>query len=522
MGGCISPRIPPQVPSKPLARNDTTWLYYTGSSFSGFFVSVSNIFILVYTRAMERAETYPPEFFDAVTTLLQHEGRVLPSGWESMQMVRDISLQGREQAELPTVLLLEDAMAQLEGEDPLLAKILRLRFWEGETLQNVGSKAHRSLASVHRDLKTGQEKLAQILWEREQKARDAFRAKQIERLEPSSYDRLFGIENSLNSLKSVLLDPEGPHILMVTGMGGIGKTSLADYLSRNLIDERAFAAFGWVSLRPTISLWDDRPFFQALSETQVLEQIFERLGRQLLGEGAISAPFSLQKLLERLEYHLKQSPHFIVVDNLEILSDLAPLMSELKRLAGPSRFIVTSRVSHFVDPNVYHFKAPPLTLESAKALLRHEGRKRNIRVLQEADDEVLADIYHRIGGNPLALRLVAGQLHTHSLKTVLDDLTQARGRSVARLFDYIYRRGWDNLDENAQRVLLAMPLLPPEGGVVEQIIAITGLSDEQVHDALEVLVQLNLVDHQPSLTESRYAIHSLTRTFLQQQAARWG
>ncbi len=471
---------------------------------------------------MERAETYPPEFFNAVTTLLQHEGRVLPAGWDSMQFMRDVAQLAHERGELPATILLEDAMAQLEMEDPSLAEILRLRYWEGETLQEVGQKAHRSPASVHRDLKTGQEKLTQILWAREQEARKAFRDKQLQRLETPHYDRLFGIENSLSLLKEVLLDPEGPHILMVTGMGGIGKTSMADYLSRNLIDERAFANFGWVSLRPTISLWDDRPFFQPLSETQVLEQIFERLGRQLLGEGAIAAPFSLQKLLERLEYHLKQSAHFIVVDNLEILSDLAPLMSELKRLAGPSRFLVTSRVSHFVDPNVYHFKAPPLTLESAKALLRHEGRKRNIRVLQEADDAVLEDIYHRIGGNPLALRLVAGQLHTHALKTVLDDLAQARGRSVARLFEYIYRRGWENLDETAQRVLLAMPLLPPEGGVAEQIVAITGLNDEQVHDALEVLVQLNLVDHHPGLTESRYAIHSLTRTFLQQQAARWG
>jgi len=466
-------------------------------------------------------KAYPSTWLDAVKTLLQHRGRVLPDEWERAQIVRDATAQALEKDIDPTDILFEKAMAELEREHPHWAQILRLRYWDGETLAAIGHRVNRSQASVHRDLQAAMERLAHILWRWECRAEDAFRRAQYARLEPSTYDQLFGVESSLAALERNVLAADGPTIMVLTGMGGIGKTSLADALCRKLIVKRAFAAFGWVSLRPQISLWDERSFFRPISESQALEQIFERLAQQLLGPEGVSAPFSLENLLARLAHRLHRMPHFIVIDNLEILDGIAALMAELKRLAGPTRFLITSRVGHFEDPDAYHMKASPLDREAAIALLRHEGRRRNIRVLLEVGDDLLSTVYDKVGGNPLALRLVAGQLHTHSLSTVLDDLAQARGRSVTRLFAYIYRRAWENLEETEQSVLLAMPLLPPEGGAAEQLIAITGLSDEQVHDALETLVQQNLVDHYPAPVQSRYAVHHLTRTFLQEQAARW-
>ena len=470
---------------------------------------------------MNEERSYPDSWLEAVQTLLQQRERASLQQWEQMQIVRDARAQALEQNIEPAVLLLEQAMAELENEDPLLAKTLRLRYWEGETLRGVSHRVHRSEASVHRDLRVGRERLAAILWRKETQAAERFRQEQLRRLESPTYERLFGVEKPLSELTKLVLDPSGPSILLLAGMGGIGKTSLADALCRELIGQRAFAAFGWVSLRPRVALWDARPFFDADSDALAIERLFEQLAGQLLGETAMTAPFSLKKLLARLRGHLSGMPHFIVIDNLETLNDAAPLLSHIRSLTPPSRFLVTSRRGHFSTPGVYHVRVQPLDRAASIALLRHEGGRRNVRILQEAEDADLSLIYDKVGGNPLALRLVAGQLHAHALHTVLDNLTQARGRSVTHLFEYIYRRSWANLRETERKALLAMPLLPPDGGSARQIMAITKLSHEQVHDALETLVQQNLVDYLPDSPSGRYAIHNLTRTFLQQQAEQW-
>ena len=64
----------------------------------------------------------------------------------------------------------------------------------------------------------------------------------------------------------------------------------------------------------------------------------------------------------------------------------------------------------------------------------------------------------------MALKLVTSQLRIHPLGVVLADLTQARTRSAAALYTYIYQRAWALLDAPAQDLLLAMPLVSEQGG----------------------------------------------------------
>jgi len=470
---------------------------------------------------MNAPVTPPPEFAAIVRELLEDQARSTPAAWASMQLARDAAAQTHDAAATPLTSSLDEALAQLQAQSPLLARTLRLHFAEGEALRAIGQRTHRSPASVHRDIQAGLRQLAAILWQWETQARERFAAGQLQRLEPPSYDRLFGVQTLIGRMTTLLQADQGPRLLLLSGGGGLGKTSLADFLSRELIAKRAFRAFGWVSLRPQVSLWDDRPYFQSPSPQQALEDIFETLARQLLGRDALPAPFSLDQVVALLSRHLHRIPHFIVIDNLETLDGATPLLAEIRRLVGSTRFLITSRVNLPYQPDVYHQPAPPLSADAAVALLRHEGRKRNILALNQASEDDLTRIYARVGGNPLALKLVAGQLHAHDIDAVVADLTGAHSHNIAHLYDYIYSRAWRNLDDLCQRVLLAMPLLPPAGGSVPQLTAMTQLDATAVRQALETLVQQNLVDHHPDATPSRYAIHNLTRTFLQQQARRW-
>jgi len=67
-----------------------------------------------------------------------------------------------------------------------------------------------------------------------------------------------------------------------------------------------------------------------------------------------------------------------------------------------------------------------------------------------------------------------------------------------------------------------MPLAPTDGGNLDFLCSVSGLAQTVLMDALARLVRLNLVDHRrDNLQRSRYTIHSLTRTFLQEQVAKW-
>ncbi len=458
----------------------------------------------------------PPDFLQTIPELLHTWGAPLPSGWDTLQIVREAR---KQHAASTGTFLLEKALTQLQEHHPAQARLLHLRYREALPVKLLMQRLHRSRASLHRDFRAAYEALGQILWDWEQTARARFYHMQSQRLEPAPYDQLFGVEGLLQQVQQQVMDPQGPRILLITGMGGIGKTSLAHALSMHLIQERRYLQFGWVSLRPQVSLWDPRPYVQIQDPQYALEQLFERLARQLAHDAIIPAPFSLEKLLARLDALWLQEPPFIVLDNLETLPDLTPLLTQLQSLRAPARFLLTSRQT-LSFPSLYVLPLPPLDSRAARALLRHEGRKRNIPILQQAEDAVLDKLHHAAGGNPLALRLLAGQLHTLDLTTVLENLAQAQSPHVARLFDYLYHWAWETLSERERRVFLAMPLLPPEGGEAAHLAAITELPVAHVHEALETLVSMNLVQASPGLERTHYAIHSLTRAFLQ-SIAQW-
>jgi len=64
--------------------------------------------------------------------------------------------------------------------------------------------------------------------------------------------------------------------------------------------------------------------------------------------------------------------------------------------------------------------------------------------------------------------------------------------------------------------------LPIEGGSFSLLREISGLEAAELYDAVEELTQLNLIEPRGNTVyEGRYSIHSLTRSFLNKQVARW-
>jgi hypothetical protein len=208
------------------------------------------------------------------------------------------------------------------------------------------------------------------------------------------------------------------------------------------------------------------------------------------------------------------APHLVVVDNLETMADYRALAPRLHPLAGPSRFLLTSRYSLREYPFIYAIPVPLLSRGDSLMLLRYElgrGGRQNA----DAPAEALDAVYQVVGGQPLALKLIAAQLGRLPLVQVVDDLRSARGQAAQALYSFIYRRTWTLLDEAARQLLMNMLLTSPSGEDIEWLRLTSGLAAERLEGAIEQLSDLSLLQVTGPLEHPFYRLHRLTVTFLQ-------
>lgn len=415
--------------------------------------------------------------------------------------------------------VLLQALTQLTVDYPEHAAVLQSRFLDNEKVEHGANRLNMSTATFHRKRTEGMTLLAETLLRMEHTARKAHQTRLVERLAPCTYTKLFGKHTRLNQLETVLLTQDAPWLIVIAGIGGIGKTTLADALVRRLIQRCAFEDIGWVTARQTI--FNAGGSLTTISQPTLTAQgLVEALTAQLVGT-SFTGQQTGEEALTALVQRLKESPHLIVIDNLETVLDVTSLLPTLRRLVNPSKILLTTRHSLINEADLYHTVVPELSATDALALLRQEARVRNLPHVLAASDADLAPILATVGGNPLALRLVTGQLRIHSLPVVLDALLAARGTQAEALYSFIYRQSWELLDANARAALVAMPLVSEQGGRFDLLVATCDLPETDLRAALEHLVLFNLVDVRGDLQEQRYTIHSLTRAFLHEQVIRW-
>jgi predicted transcriptional regulator len=396
------------------------------------------------------------------------------------------------------------------------AVLLRRAFLDNELNRILAVERDISEATLYRHIDAALARLVECLIELEADVHAGLRSALLQRLELPTYTGLIAVDEHVARLEEILTDGQQPWLVSLEGMGGIGKTSLADATVRSLIEQGRINGVAWVTARQSAFSFStgirevDRP-------TLSVEALAEGLVNQLMPDESIPP----HRILPVLQEFLKDNPHVIVIDNLETVADVEALLATLRMLTDPTKFLLTSRASLFAEPDVFTFSVPQLSKDNAVRLLRQEAAQRNLARLQNASDEDLHSIYTTVGGNPLALRLVAGQTHVHTLETVLESLHFAHGRKIEELYTYIYREAWDQLDEMTRHVFLAMPLVTSYGAPLAQLSEVTGLSANDIVEALEILVRLNLVDSSDQGDEQRFTIHSLTRTFLHEQVLAW-
>ena len=424
--------------------------------------------------------------------------------------------------------VLSEALDQLAQQDAEAAELLRLRFVDEEPAHIVARRLDFAEGTVYKKQREEIQQLAEIVQRMETALLIDRRAEWEARLQPSTYSALFGVDDHLDELAAQIVQPQPPWVVAVEGIGGIGKTALADALTRRLLHGGqiggSFADVAWVTARQSL-LNAGGGLTGGLRHVErpvlTVDELTYALLDQLLPADERPVAQTPDALRNQLSQRLRATPHLVVIDNLETVADVQGLLDALRGWAGPSKFLLTTRHSLLHEADVFPCRVPELGAAHAIQLIRREATLRNRPALARASDDELRPIVKTVGGNPLALRLVVGQTHIHALDTILADLREAQGATASYLYTYIYERAWRNLDEAGRRLLLLMPLVNGEGADLDYLAAASGYTPATLRQGLDRLVTLNLVDRRGDLHAARYTIHSLTRTFLHRQVLEW-
>lgn len=469
-------------------------MYYTEDTMAQFRKDVH-----AALAGWHKSEATPRNLLDGLLMIKERRAKVSDSQAATLRL-------------LTNELLLE-AIEALDDYDQEGARVLSLRFQDDLEIYKVAQTLNFSDDWVSRVQRRAINQLANILWEMEKRAR-ASRAERLrEKLPPSSYTHLFGVETAEAVLLPKLLAAETPWVLAIVGLGGIGKTALADHLTRKAVEDLVFEEVAWVRhSNESLSGLDASP-------SVMFESLVTDLAEKLWPE-YVSIPDPTQRLAA-VRQALKERPHLIIVDNLESDTDTAFLIAHLNDLSNPSKFLLTARSRPADMAHVYSYAVDELSFADASALIIHHANEVGLVDVTAAAESDLQAIYDLTGGNPLALKLVISLFDTLTLPQVLERLASGHGTGALELYRHIYWQSWRLLSNAARQLLQTMLLVADTGGAADFLISISELSEDEFWPALQELRSRSLLEVRGGLRDKRYGIHRLTATFLQTEIVNW-
>lgn len=287
---------------------------------------------------------------------------------------------------------------------------------------------------------------------------------------PMGEDWLVGSETAIATAITHILDPSC-RLLSLTGLGGIGKTSVA------LAAAQSIAAPSWLTeqlgFRNGIFFIDLRESSDTASDTREPAASQRLLAAIGLALGVVF--YGRIDPLDQLVAYLESRRVLLVIDNLETLADGAGVLEDLlQRSVGVKVVVTTPEPLGLPQEHVIELKPLPVPATSddvpsapaSQLLLRDAGRV-GARIA-ESDWPDVVRVCRLTGGLPLAVKIAASALSTLTLPEVVAELATGKTlfdepidiRSSRSSMRSVVQAGMDALPTPERTALIRLAVFP--------------------------------------------------------------
>lgn len=316
--------------------------------------------------------------------------------------------------------------------------------------------------------------------------------------------RAFVTENRVDELTQALIYLQDHRILLVSGVGGVGKTTLA----RALVEPRP--------VNVSLPFWFDFGKKMDAKLRDVLEELASYMNTpdiaKFKAEGREAGLEDINGLTDELQ---KREPVWLVFDNLETILDndrhfhdrgIDSLFAALRGSTHHAKIIVTSRTL----PILGNGESLIDIIGEEKQELK--GLKTNFAVdfltkngLDRVEREKLEELANGVDGHPLALRLLIGLVKEFGVPDTLKDLSMYQKskedtiKKARRLFDKLAG------DEKGLLERISVYRQPESRTAIKEM-----FFDKTPVDVMKKLIDKSLLetDH-----DGNYWLHPLVREF---------
>jgi predicted ATPase/DNA-binding XRE family transcriptional regulator len=317
---------------------------------------------------------------------------------------------------------------------------------------------------------------------------------------PRTLPRLYGREHGNEAVRALIATSR---LVTLTGAGGVGKTSLAQQIGYELVDD--FADGVWFV--------DLAPHNTAQHGKRALATLFgvkEHAG---------------QDLDDLLVHTLHCKQMLVILDNCEhLLTEVAPCVEHMLQVCPNMHILATSRQSLNV-PDEHTYRVDSLDDEAASALFaEHARRVSEAFLLTDENRDVVRNIVRAVDGIPLAIELAAARLRLLSPQQLAERLAEQlrlltggsqtkprRQQTMRATIDWSH----DLLDANEQKVFRRLAVFC--GGfsleAASTVCADENLGEWSILDLLASLVDKSLVVSDPLGSEQRYRLLESIRAY---------
>jgi tetratricopeptide (TPR) repeat protein len=306
------------------------------------------------------------------------------------------------------------------------------------------------------------------------------------------YTRFIGRQKELDWLRRHLSPIDRAWQMVIAGIGGVGKSSLAlaiahEYRERyhELPPEERFDAIIWITAKEEIlTIKGRKPSSPPGLISRTLEDMYTAIAQTLEREDITRAvPGDQDQLVQKA---LSTQRTLLIVDNMETVTD-ERVQSFLYNLPVSTKCIITSR--EWIDVAAV-LKLIGLPFEEAEYLINEEATARDVKLNEPQRQQ----LYRRTAGLPLPIKLSLARMASGE---TFEQVIRWLGDATGDLPEYCVKGQIDiarQRDPNAWKLLLACSLFDQDSGVTREALSyVADLSLADRDEGLAVLQRLTLL-----------------------------